>query len=122
MVSYFLRKPKFPLLIETDNRVYGVENEVDLVEIIKRTNHSKKTSYSVVDSTGEGWSFVPSLTTISPLTVKKKWFKKEIIELFNSSLKEAKIEKRYIPPNLSNNTVGKIVNDIVVFDLALTSK
>ena len=121
MVDYLLRRPIFPIVIETDERVYGVLNEHELSQLVDNSKYVKKDSYSVIDSGGEGWSYFAPKNVISPLCVKKKWFKKEIIELFNSSLKKCNIPKRYIASSLSNRTVGKIIGEITEFSNALKS-
>jgi len=39
----------------------------------------------MVDATGEGWAFHSDLMIVSPLTLKKRWKKIDVIRLFNGS-------------------------------------
>jgi hypothetical protein len=75
VVQYLLRKPKYPLLIETDRRVSGARSGQGIDRLCKQASFARKESYIVVDSAGEGWSFFPANEVISPLTTLKLWSK-----------------------------------------------
>lgn len=117
MIQYLLRKPKYPVLIETDGKVMGARSGERVDRLYKQGSFSSKESYIVIDSAGEGWSFFPAHELISPLTTLKRWSKAKIIEFFNASLETA--QKQYEPRSLSNRRLEQIIREIVEFDTKL---
>jgi hypothetical protein len=53
VIQYLFRKPKYPVLIETDEIIMGARSG-------ERIGRLCKQSYIVIDSSGEGWSFFPA--------------------------------------------------------------
>ena len=106
MTRLFLRAPVFPLLLESDHQVFAILEASELSEIVAAAEFSKKSSYDAVDTNAEGWSYVPKVDALSPLTVNKRWSKKKIIEFYNShSVTKGEFETR----NLSNLRVRDLV-------------
>ena len=113
MVQYLFRKPKYPILIETDGRVMGARSAERIGRLCKQSSFTAKQSYIVIDSSGEGWSFYPDHEGISPLTTHKRWTKAKIIELFNASLAQTESNAKYKPGSLSSRRLEQIVREIV---------
>jgi hypothetical protein len=116
MVGYLFRKPKYPLLIETDRRVVGARSGKRIDRLFKEDAFVNKKNHIVIDSNGEGWSFVPEHDVISPLTMLKRWSKLEIIKFFNSLLEKDGSISRYEPRSLSNKRLEQVIREIVEFD------
>ncbi|NKE72806.1 hypothetical protein [Candidatus Manganitrophus noduliformans] len=116
MIKYLFRKPKYPILIETDFRVAGARNAQKIERLAGGSAFGKKESYTVIDATGEGWSFVPKYGVISPLTIDKRWNKLKIIEFFNASLARTGIVEKYEARSLSNKRMDRVVGEIVEFE------
>lgn len=112
-MKYAFREPSFPLLVETDSCLIGAKSLKDLENKIESSDFQSKSSYHVIDSKGEGWSYYHDMDLISPLTVKKRWFKKEIIDLHNSFIEDD--EKQFIGKSLSSKTLSILINEIVEF-------
>jgi len=72
----------------------------------------KGARYSIIDITAEGWSFYPEQMAISPLTTKNKWFKKEVIAIFNNR-KNNTSKVTYSEKSISAKRYDKIFQDIV---------
>jgi hypothetical protein len=70
-------------------------------------------SAPVVDSTLEGFEYYPELDTISPLTIKKRWTKRELIDRVNSRENKSEGEVSYAKTSLSNKTCHRVVRDLV---------
>jgi hypothetical protein len=66
----------------------------------------------MVDMTGEGWALHTEWMAVSPLTIKKRWTKFEIIQLFNRSPNARRMEEAYLETRLSNRPVSRVVTDI----------
>ncbi len=116
MVEYLFRRPVYPLLIETDNCIRSAKNRRQLNRIIETAAFGAKKFYDVIDSTGEGWSFSLEHSVISPLTLKKRWHKKEIIAFYNSFFSPEDLEKAFIGSSLSNKRIPLLVQEIVNHD------
>jgi hypothetical protein len=72
----------------------------------------------VIDATAEAFSLYPEHMAISPLTLKRRWTKMAIIELYNSSKGPGRPD--YPTTSLGNKSLEKVVTDIV--ELLTTSK
>jgi hypothetical protein len=112
MLKHFIRKPKYPIICNISGHVIGAKSERSFSKQIVETNVELGKSYDVVDSSGEGWAFLPEHMVISPLTFKKKWFKKEIVELFNNRSNKSYNEK-YSTKSLPNKRFDRILAEIV---------
>lgn len=119
MINYMFRKPKYPVLIETDHWVVGARNAQKIERLLGRSAFANKESYIVIDSSGEGWCFVPELVVISPLTLQKSWNKPKIINFFNSSLAQTGCTAKYQPRSLSNTRLDRLVDEMVEFEKKL---
>lgn len=97
MIQYLFRKPKYPVLIETDERVMGARSGQRIGRLCRQSSFAAKESYIVIDSSGEGWSFFPAHEVISPLATHKRWTKAKIVE----------------PGSLSSRRLEQIVREIV---------
>jgi len=115
-IKYLFRKPKYPVLIETDLRVFGVRNGQKIEKLRKKELFAKKDSYTLIDSTGEGWMFMPEESIISPFSMNKQWTKLKISEFLNATLANLGISERFKAGSLSNKRLDKIINDIVEFE------
>ncbi len=67
----------------------------------------------VVDAAAEGWVLVTDVMVLSPLTHKKRWTKKEVIDLFNESKTAKQAGLEYPIRSLSSKRFDRIVGDIV---------
>lgn len=112
MLKYFARKPRYPIICNIDGYVIGAKSEKTFLKQLAETNVEIEKTYSLIDSSGEGWVFLPDLMTISPLTLKKKWFKKEVIDLFNNRINTSE-KIMYSTKSLSSKRFDRIFKEIV---------
>ena len=112
MIRFWPRKPRFPVVIETGVELVGARTGVECSKLIARVGVSEnEVSTSVIDASAEGYGFYPKLMVISALTIKKRWTKLEIINLYNSRRKPWAPE--YRATSLGNKPVGRVVAEIV---------
>jgi hypothetical protein len=92
----------------------GAKTPKELSTKLRKIRLDRDRSYDLVDFTGEGWSlYVPNMV-ISPLTLKKRWTKREIIKLFNERENMELAEgKKYSEKSLSAKRLYKIILDLV---------
>ena len=113
IMKYVFREPSFPLFLETDFSLLVAKDIYDLEKKIKLSYFKTKSSYYVIDSKGEGWAYYNDTDAISPLTGKKRWFKKEVIDLYNSFIKSD--ENRFNGTSLSSKNFLRLFNEIIEF-------
>lgn len=112
MIRFWPRKPRFPVIIDTGVELVGVKTGAECSRLVARVGVSQKdTSTPVIDATAEGFGFYPQLMTVSALTMKKRWTKSEIIDLYNSRRKPWAPE--YRATSLGNKRVRRVVAEIV---------
>jgi len=111
-VSFLLRKPKFPIICDIDGYVIAARSKSSFEKQLSAYDNFKESRYPLIDVSGEGWSFHPEHMAISPLTSKKKWFKKEVIAIFNNR-KNNTSNVTYSEKSLSAKRFDKIFQDIV---------
>ena len=85
MIRYFLSRPLFPVICDLDNM------------LIAAKSHRKLDAELVV----------------SPLTLKHRWTKKEIVRMFNDSTNARLSNMRYPERSLGNKRLDRIVAEIV---------
>lgn len=84
-VQYAFRRPRFPLVYAVGNELHAATSSTALRRHLERLEIQRGAVLDLVDATGEGWAFYSDLMIVSPLTLKKRWKKVEVIRLFNAS-------------------------------------
>ena len=112
-ISFLFRKPKFPIICNFDGIVIAANSLKLLEKKLKKIPIDSEEYYDIVDVTSEGWGFSAKHMAISPLTIKKKWFKKEVIDLYNNRENSSKHDKKYSLKSLSSKRFDKIFMEIV---------
>ena len=112
-MKFLFRKPQFPILGSIDGHFISAKTSTSLSKKISTIQLAPGESYDLVDNRGEGWSLHVNEMTISPLTFKKRWTKKEIIKMFNER-KNPKCGNHELYPekSLSAKRLDKIICDI----------
>lgn len=116
MIRYLFRQPRFPLLVESEFRVFGAYDQEKIQTMIAKDAFNADAFYQVIDSNGEGWSFYAKYAVISPLCVKKRWNKPKIIEFFNQSLEKAGLPQRFVGRSLSSKRLERVILEIIEFE------
>ncbi|MFW5860661.1 MAG: hypothetical protein ACOCWZ_00305 [Spirochaetota bacterium] len=113
-LQFFLRMPKFPMVGNIEGHFIGAGNARELSCKLAEIQLNEEEGYDLVDFTGEGWSLFAPEMIISPLTIKKRWTKLEIITLFNERKNVELGEGRvYSVKSMSSKRIGKIISDLV---------
>lgn len=113
-LQYLFRKPAFPMVGNIEGYFIGAKTPKELSIKLRKIQLDQDKSYDLVDFTGEGWSLYVPKMVISPLTLKKRWTKREIIKLFNERENMEFAEgKKYSEKSLSAKRLDKIIFDLV---------
>lgn len=115
MTNFVFRKAIYPLLIESDTCVCGIENEEQLHSVLIANSYIEKNTYQIIDASGEGWSYTPEIDVISPLSINKRWTKNNIIDFYNAHSTRSKTSQLTVK-SLSNKKVAQIITEIISHD------
>ncbi len=110
-MNFVFREPDFPLLVESDIKLLSAYTKKELIQVIRSSDFKLKDSYAAIDLKGEGWSYFHDLDALSPLTFKKRWYKKEIIELCNRFIQDD--ANKFVGKLLSTKTLPKLIIEII---------
>ena len=113
MIRYLFRLPKFPVICNFDGVLIGAESSDSLESQIDALDISLGKSYPLADASGEGWTLVTEYMVVSPLVTKKRWTKREIILMFNTSENAQQSGMTYSDKSLSSKRLDRIVDEIV---------
>lgn len=114
-VQFLFRKPKYPVIVDIDGVVVCGRSAITLAKRLSKLIHLQEKSYDAIDSTGEGWSFYSDKWILSPLCIKKRWTKLDIIRLYNNRKNKTTDHDMYSEKSLSSKRLDRIFIDI--FDL-----
>lgn len=107
------RSPVYPVIVISDDRLMAASNIEELGEscIAARLKKGEKVVRAIDTSAEEFW-YSPDNYAISPGFAFKRWTKKQIVELYNSSSNAMNAEKEYSEKSLSNKRLARIIGDI----------
>jgi hypothetical protein len=121
-LSYVFRKPIYPVICDIDGYVIAAKSDKSFVKRLSVVKLVSDKTYNLVDSSAEGWVFMPKHMLVSPLTFKKQWSKKEIISIFNNRINSSSDGVQYSEKSLSAKRFERIFGDIVDLLLKSTAK
>ncbi len=84
MIKYVFRMPIFPMIIEIDGQVIAARSRQGLEKKLSGMTLTPGRTYEGVDSTGEVWFLYADSMMLSPLTLRKRATKLQLIRLVNS--------------------------------------
>lgn len=112
-LNYFFRKPVYPVICDLGGHVVAAKSEKSFVKQLGAIELEPEKQYDLVDSTGEGWVFLPRKMFLSPLTFRKRWTKKEVISLYNNRKNISGTDVGYSEKSLSSKKFERIFGEIV---------
>lgn len=84
-VQYAFRRPRFPIICAVGSELLAAPSPAAFQRQLEGLEPLGAKVLDIVDATGEGWVFHADLSIVSPLTLKKRWKKIDVIRLFNGS-------------------------------------
>ena len=111
-VTYVFRRPRFPVICAVDGGLIAARSPASFQRQITRLDPPVGRVFQMVDATGEGWAFHTEWTVVSPLTLKKRWTKAEIIRLFNESEAARRRGQVYPETSLRSKSLQRIIAEI----------
>ncbi len=117
VIRFFYRNPKFPVLCDVQGVLVGARTPRELSKVIGSIQLPAGEHLPLIDAAAEGWSLVVDYMTVSPLTSKKHWTKKEVIAVFNGSKTAMGAGLEYPLSSLSSKRFDRILREIVTLVL-----
>lgn len=109
-LKFLFRKPRLPVIICTSTGLIGAKSWVACKKQLAAFIDDLAPR-DVIDASAEGFTLYPEHMAFSPLTLKKRWTKAAIIDLYNKAKGPGRPE--YPATSLGNKTLEKVVADIV---------
>ena len=120
-IQYAFRRPSFPLICAVGNELRVATSPAALQRQVKHWDLQRAKVLDIVDATGEGWAFHIDLQIVSPLTLKKRWKKIEVIRLFNESANARRIGTAYPETYIRRRSLVRIIAEVAAL-VAYTNK
>ena len=107
------RNPEYPVIVISEDKLTAATNIKELAESCLASKIPEgETVINAIDSSAEEFWYSPDNFAIAPGFAFKKWTKKQIVELYNSSSNAKKSEEKYPLKSLSNKKLSRIIGDI----------
>jgi uncharacterized protein YciW len=111
-LQYFLRAPKFPVIVDLGSHLIGIESRAKCSKVLLGASHpDTPDQFDVIDSNAENFSFYPKMSVISALAIKKRWTKPALVALYNS--RRTPDTPAYEPRSLGNKRFDQLLIDVV---------
>ena len=111
-IRYAFRRPRFPIICAVGNELLSATSPTVFQRQIERLDLQGAKVIDIVDATGEGWAFHADLMIVSPLTLKKRWKKIEVIRLFNESDNARRIGATYPEAYIPRRSLVRIIAEV----------
>ncbi len=109
-ICYFFRKPSFPIICNVDGDLIVARSPKSFQNALDEYALEDGRVYDIVARSSESWGLHSDQMIVSPVTFKKRWTKREVIDLFNDS---RQMTTEYSTKSLSSKRFEKIFNDVV---------
>ena len=108
-----LRSPRYPVIVISDDGLFPAY-DIKQLGTLCVISESLDDDYElkVVDSTGSEFKFFPEQTTLIPGFLNKRWTKKQLIELYNTSVNAEETNIQYPLKSISSKKLSRIIGEI----------
>ena len=113
MVQFFIRSPRFPVICDVQGIIICARTARKLSEAVDSIELPQGEYLRLIDTAAEGWILDTDHKIVSPLTFRKHWTKKEVIELFNRSKTAKQRGLEFSARSLSSKRFDRIMGEIV---------
>ena len=108
-----LRSPKYPVIVIADDGLYSAYNIKQLETLCVFSEPlDDDDELKVVDSSGAEFIYFSEHTALIPGILNKRWTKKQIIELYNSSVNAEETNIQYPLKSISSKKLSRIIGEI----------
>ena len=99
------------MILDSGERLFPARSKAQLERWIEKLEINDETKRHIIDSNGEGFSYYPKITTITPSIGIRKWKKLQIIDLYDSRRPpESPMMRR---ASLGSRTLEDIVHETI---------
>jgi hypothetical protein len=103
-----------------DGRLFAAKSAMALAKELAELHLRAEIHYPAIDATGEGWGLYvfAKVTVLSPMVMKKRWTKREVIQRYNSRQNRGEDDSPYPEKSLSSKRLDRIIREIAELLLA----
>jgi len=105
--------PVFPIIMELDSTVIAARSRQDLEKKLSGMILLPSRKYGGVDSTGEAWDLYADGMMLSPLTLRSRATKLQLIRLVNGRKNRNQTGMPYSEKSLSVKTFKRVFEELV---------
>lgn len=110
------RSPKYPVIVIEQDDIWPAHNIHELGAVCYNSDPiENEKNIKVIDSAGEEFWYSTQQIVLMPGFPRKKWTKKQLIDLFDNSEAAKENNIQFKKKSLSNLRVATIVSDICAF-------
>ncbi|MGH7427347.1 MAG: hypothetical protein ACREJ4_03155 [Candidatus Methylomirabilaceae bacterium] len=109
------RRPRWPVLCEVPGDLVAAYSLGQLERRLSKFQLPLDTVLHMIDATGEGWGLYTELAAVSPLVLKKRWTKAELLELYRGSATGRRVGTRSTDKALFRQRLGTLI--LLIADL-----
>ena len=108
-----LRSPKYPVIVIADDGLYSAYDIEQLGALcVISEPFDDDVELKIVDSSGAEFIYFSEHTALMPGILNKRWMKKQIIELYNTSVNAEETNIKYPLKSLSSKKLSRIIGEI----------
>ena len=108
-----LRSPKYPVIVIADDGLYSAYDIEQLGALcVISEPFDDDVELKIVDSSGAEFIYFSEHTALMPGIPNKKWTKKQLLELYNSSVNAEETNIQYLPKSISSKKLSRIIGEI----------
>ncbi len=108
-----LRSPKYPVIVVADDGLYSAYNIEQLGALcVISEPFDDDDELKVVDSSGAEFIYFSEHTALMPGILNKRWTKKKLIELYNTSVNAEETNIQYPLKSISSKKLSRIMGEI----------
>ncbi len=114
-LTHMLRRPRYPVLCEVPGDVIAARSKQQLERRLARIGPPADGTLRMIDASGEGWGVHLNLNAVSPLVLKKRWTKAELLQLYRDSATGRRHGLPYDEKSVFRLRLGEVI--LLIVDL-----
>ncbi|MES2946640.1 MAG: hypothetical protein V4772_27555 [Pseudomonadota bacterium] len=109
-MNFLFRPPKFPVLLDTGERLLYANNQGQLKSKIAKIGFTDDATKNIIDSQVQIFWLKPVSMVVSPGFINRQWTKLQIIELYNARRQQGEPELR--STSLGNRRLDQVFSEV----------
>ncbi len=115
MTMFLIRAPVFPVILGFHGTVFGLRHPEAFERLVKslRTPDGGPKWSDLIDATWGGFHYYREGDVITPLCIKTRWNKRELVELVNGRTNRSGDQPDYTTRSLGNRSKDRVFSELL---------